>query len=149
MSRAFEIISEYRSAETTSHQPVCRPEFFECNRKDKPTFNTSKIFGVVGPDLSQSTITLASLLAVHNVPVVSYSATSDELDQREERFRSFFRTVASDKTQIEAMVSMFKYFKWNYVQFIGSEDAFGKDAFSNLKEALRQTSDICLSLIHI
>ncbi|KAJ1144947.1 hypothetical protein NDU88_011240 [Pleurodeles waltl] len=65
---------------------------------------------------------------------VSYAASRDQLSDRD-LFPSFFRTIPSDKIQIEAMVEVIRFFRWNWVAAIGSDDEYGHgglELFSSL-----------------
>lgn len=56
---------------------------------------------------------------------VSYGATSDKFSNKF-LYPSFFRTVPSDKWQVEVMVLLLQEFSWNWVAIVGSEEEYGQ-----------------------
>jgi len=124
---------------------TCRKGLINCeDKKTSKSERENKIFGVVGTGRSFTTIPLASLLSLHNIPVISYLATSDKLNDKKE-YKNFFRVLPSDRVSIKATVDHFKRFNWTYVIGIGSEDDYGRDVMKQLKQQL-EDNNMCLAL---
>ncbi|XP_078496508.1 taste receptor type 1 member 3 [Lissotriton helveticus] len=108
-----------------------------CNYTD---YNT-RVIAVVGPMTSAMSMTMGKLFSFFKVPQVSYAASRNDLSDRE-LFPSFFRTIPSDKIQIEAMVEVIRFFRWNWVAAIGSDDEYGHGGLE-LFSSLTSGRDIC------
>lgn len=124
MARAMEIISQHRPHST------CRADFLKCEQGFK---DVSPAIGIIGTKVSFSTIPLASMVSLYNIPLVSHTASSTLLSNRT-NYPSFFRTMPSDKHQIQAMLAVIKKFRWNYVVAIGSDDDYGRQNVADLKK---------------
>nr|XP_006980981.2 taste receptor type 1 member 2 isoform X2 [Peromyscus maniculatus bairdii] len=72
------------------------------------------VVAVIGPDNSESAITVSNLLSHFLIPQVTYSAISDELRDKR-RFPAMLRTVPSASHHIEAMVQLMTHFHWNWI----------------------------------
>ena len=79
---------------------------------------------VIGPVDSASSVVVANTLQVGNLPLISPSATSDELGKS--HFRAFFRTVPPDSQQAKAISDIIEYFNWTYIAIIGSDSSYGR-----------------------
>uniref|UniRef100_A0A8C6TXD4 Taste receptor type 1 member 3 n=1 Tax=Neogobius melanostomus TaxID=47308 RepID=A0A8C6TXD4_9GOBI len=106
----------------------------QCNYTD---YETSMV-AVIGPNGSEMVSIIGKLLGFFLMPQVgvSYRATSVKFSDKTV-YPSFFRTVPSDKWQVEVMVQLIKEFQWNWVAVIGSEEEYGKmgvQEFSKLAE---------------
>ncbi|KAL7399500.1 hypothetical protein ABVT39_025491 [Epinephelus coioides] len=98
---------------------------------------------LVGPFSSTDTLTVAPLFMVDLIPVVSYGAASSAFTEKA-KYPSFLRTVHSNKDVIEVIVSIILRFKWRWVAFLNSDDAFGKDGLEMFIRRIKDT-DICLA----
>lgn len=76
-------------------------------------------------------------------PQVSYGASMDRLSNRE-TFPSFFRTVPSDRVQLEATVKLLQKFEWNWVAALGSDDEYGREGLS-IFSGLANAQNICIA----
>ena len=94
----------------------------------------SSIVGIVGPAYSRETDSLAAFAGTINLPVISYSATNTDLSDRS-RYKSFFRTVSSDKAAAVAMVDLFLRYNWTSGIIIYQNDAFGTGGARVISEA--------------
>ena len=94
----------------------------------------SSIVGIVGPAYSRETDSLAAFAGTINLPVISYSATNTDLSDRS-RYKSFFRTVSSDKAAALAMVDLFIRYNWTLGIIIYQNDAFGTGGARVISEA--------------
>lgn len=60
------------------------------------------------------------------------------------RFPSFFRTIPSDKFQVQAIVQILKEFRWNWVAFIGGDTDYSRDALAVFESEVEK-ADICVA----
>ena len=65
----------------------------------------SIVSGIIGPGSSATSLFVTRAAAIYEVPTIAYSASSDELSDKN-RFPFFFRTVPSDRF-LCAMVTFF------------------------------------------
>ena len=132
MKRTVSTVSKYRP------DSICRENEEFCTVDPKMgAFLDKRVTAVIGPATSGTSVPSASLLGLYNIPQISYSASSKVLSDKS-RFKSFLRTIPSDKYQAEAIASFVKYFRWNYVFFIGSDDEYGRQGLSSFKTAARK-----------
>ncbi|XP_028404962.1 extracellular calcium-sensing receptor-like [Dendronephthya gigantea] len=132
MKRTVSTVSKYRP------DSICREDEEFCTPDQKlGAFIDKRVTAVIGPATSGSSVPSASLLGLYNIPQVGYSASSKILSDKS-RFKSFLRTIPSDKYQAEAIASFVKYFGWNYVFFIGSDDEYGRQGLASFKTAARK-----------
>ena len=141
LSRGIDTISLFHPDD------ICKKEFEECGKSLINNRPTKKgyvhISAVIGTRNSYTTIPLAGLLSLYNIPQVSPYASSRLLSRA--KFGSFFRTIPSDSNQAEAMLDVLAYFNWNYVVAIGSGAEYGKLAIADIKSK-SQERDICIVL---
>lgn len=74
---------------------------------------------------------------------VSYRASSERLSDTES-FPSFYRTVPSDKSLVEAVVLLLNEFGWNWVASIGSDEEYGRGA-QELFSSIAGNHSICIA----
>ncbi|KAL4225918.1 hypothetical protein ACF0H5_013906 [Mactra antiquata] len=89
------------------------------------------VFTLTGSSVS---IQSALILTERDIPVISASASSPDLDDRL-NFPYFLRTVPSDVEQARAMVRIIKHMGWQYVSVLYVENNYGakgKEAFLRL-----------------
>uniref|UniRef100_A0ACB8EEA8 Uncharacterized protein n=1 Tax=Sphaerodactylus townsendi TaxID=933632 RepID=A0ACB8EEA8_9SAUR len=110
-----------------------------CNYTDYRT----RMLAVIGPHSSELCTVTARLFSFFLIPQVSYGATAEKLNN-EELYPSFFRTVPSDKIQLEAMIELLVSFKWNWIAIIGSDDEYGREGLS-LLSTMAVTKGICIA----
>ncbi|XP_031232807.1 taste receptor type 1 member 2 isoform X2 [Mastomys coucha] len=72
------------------------------------------VVAVIGPDNSESAITVSNILSYFLIPQITYSAISDKLRDKR-RFPAMLRTVPSATHHIEAMVQLMIHFQWNWI----------------------------------
>ena len=92
---------------------------------------------VLGGFNSGVTVPMTMLLTNLGIPVVSYAASSPDLDDRL-NFPYFLRSVPSDVEQAKAMVSVIKEMKWEYVSVLYVDNNYGtkgKQAFIDIATA--------------
>lgn len=105
--------------------------------------NKSLLGGVVGPSYSTTTVQVASLLRLFDVPQVSYAATSSELSDKD-RFEYFVRTVPPDSFQAQAMVDIVRYMNWTAVFAVYSRGSYGEQGMLSFKNFSEQ-SNVCIA----
>ena len=79
-----------------------------------------EVAGVVGPPSSGDAVLVASLLSGFQVPLISPSATSDDLSDKA-RFEYFLRVVPPDSHQVAAMLDLLLHYGWTYVSLLYSQ----------------------------
>ncbi|XP_077583850.1 taste receptor type 1 member 2.2 [Stigmatopora nigra] len=104
----------------------------------------SKVIGVVGPYTSTDVLTVAPLFLMDLIPLVSYGAASSAFSEKA-KYSSFLRTVHSNKAIIKVIVAIMEHFKWQWVAFLNSNDAYGNDGLELFRRMIKET-DICLAL---
>ncbi|XP_029599716.1 taste receptor type 1 member 1 isoform X2 [Salmo trutta] len=102
-----------------------------------------KVISVTGPFGSSQTISVAPLYMSEMIPMVTHGASSVQLSYKN-RFPSFFRTIPSDKYQVESIVRILRQFNWNWVAFIGGDNDYSRDALTVFQEKIRP-ANICLA----
>lgn len=94
----------------------------------------NKVVAVVGPYSSGVAVTTAHTFSSMGIPVISYSASSVDLDDRI-NYPYFLRTVPSDLDQASAMVEIIKEMGWQYVSLAYVNTNYGskgKETFLRL-----------------
>ncbi|XP_004863917.1 taste receptor type 1 member 3 [Heterocephalus glaber] len=102
-----------------------------------------RVLAVIGPHSSELALITGKFFGFFLMPQVSYGASMDRLSNRE-TFPSFFRTVPSDRVQLEAMVTLLQYFGWNWVAALGSDDEYGREGLSTFSN-LAHARNICVA----
>lgn len=74
---------------------------------------------------------------------ISYGATSDKFSDKL-LYPSFFRTVPSDKWQVEVMVLLLERFNWNWVAIVGSEEEYGQQGVQEFSKIAANKS-VCVA----
>ncbi|XP_003973391.2 taste receptor type 1 member 3 [Takifugu rubripes] len=111
----------------------------ECNYTNYET----SISAVIGPYGSEMVSVIAKLLGFFLMPQISYGATSEKFSDKV-LYPSFFRTVPSDKWQVEAMVLLLEEFNWNWVAVVGSDEAYGQRGVQDFSK-LAANKSICVA----
>uniref|UniRef100_A0A8D2AHH1 Taste receptor type 1 member 3 n=1 Tax=Sciurus vulgaris TaxID=55149 RepID=A0A8D2AHH1_SCIVU len=102
-----------------------------------------RVLAVIGPHSSELALITGKFFSFFLMPQVSYGASMDRLSNRE-TFPSFFRTVPSDRVQLEAMVKLLQKFEWNWVAALGSDDEYGREGLS-IFSGLANAQNICIA----
>lgn len=76
-------------------------------------------------------------------PQISYGATSDKFSDSLV-YPSFFRTVPSDKWQVDAIARLMNEFKWNWVAVVGSEEEYGQQGVQQFSK-IAENMSICVA----
>ncbi|XP_029975171.1 taste receptor type 1 member 1-like [Salarias fasciatus] len=101
------------------------------------------LIGVIGSNTSPKTVSVAPLLMMDLIPMVSYGAASSEFSEKK-TYPSFLRTIHTNKDVIEIIVKMLKHFKWHWVSFLHVNDNYGSDGRELFIRNIQDT-DICLA----
>ncbi|XP_068567823.1 taste receptor type 1 member 3 [Cebidichthys violaceus] len=109
---------------------------------DYTNYETS-ISAVIGPHSSEMVSVIGKLLGFFLMPQVSFGATSDKFSDKL-LYPSFFRTVPSDKWQVDAMVLLLKEFDWNWVAVVGSEEEYGQRGVQEFSKTAENMS-VCVA----
>ncbi|KAM4652125.1 taste receptor type 1 member 1-like [Discoglossus pictus] len=103
----------------------------------------TKAIALVGPSSSNFAFMTAGILGKFLVPQISYSATNELLSLKQ-IYPSFFRTIPSDKLQVEVMLHLLKKFNWTWIAIVGSDDAYGRNGLKSLNTLL-VNNGICVA----
>ena len=101
------------------------------------------VMAVIGPSDSGSSVLVGSLLQVAGIPVISHSATSDELSSP--LYRNFFRTAPPDSQQAKAIASVIEHFKWSYIAIVAVDDSYGRYGVSALQREADRRGSFCIA----
>ena len=102
-----------------------------------------KFVGVVGPPTSNEAMLAAMVFGAYGMSVISYSATSVELNDRE-KYEYLYRTLPSDDLQVRALLAVLKHYKWKYISTVNSHGNYGQRGMDLLISKLRKEG-ICVS----
>uniref|UniRef100_A0A8C6EXT0 Taste receptor type 1 member 3 n=1 Tax=Marmota marmota marmota TaxID=9994 RepID=A0A8C6EXT0_MARMA len=102
-----------------------------------------RVLAVIGPHSSELALVTGKFFSFFLMPQVSYGATMDRLSNRD-TFPSFFRTVPSDRVQLEAVVKLLQKFEWNWVAALGSDDEYGREGLS-IFSGLANAQNVCIA----
>ncbi|TKS71258.1 Taste receptor type 1 member 3 [Collichthys lucidus] len=111
----------------------------QCNYTDYET----SISAVIGPYSSEMVSVIGKLLGFFLMPQISFGATSDKFSDKL-LYPSFFRTVPSDKWQVEVIALLLKEFNWTWVAVVGSEEEYGQQGVQEFSKAASNKS-ICVA----
>ncbi|XP_076848116.1 taste receptor type 1 member 1 [Brachyhypopomus gauderio] len=98
---------------------------------------------LIGPDSSNFAFTPAAALGSYLIPEISYEATNQMLSNKN-IYPSFFRTIPSDKNQVNAMITILERFNWTWIALLGSDNSYGLQGMQNLSQEL-SGSNICIA----
>ena len=113
-----------------------------------------RTFGVIGSRTSAISHSVSTLSNIFNVPVISYKATSPLLSNQD-RFRSFFRTVPSDKLLVMSVLDFLHKSNWSLFSIIHTKTDYATSAFDLLLSEIRtrklsqSEKDVCLMSHHV
>ncbi|XP_050973488.1 taste receptor type 1 member 1 [Labeo rohita] len=111
--------------------------------KEKLNNYQPKVIALTGPYGSSKTITIAPLITMDLIPMVNYGATSYALSNKL-HYPSFVRTIPSNKDLIEMIIHIIRWFGWNWVAFLGSQDDYSSDGLKLFNKYISNTG-ICLA----
>ena len=106
------------------------------------------VSGVIGTPFSFTSIAVANLLRLFQIPQISYAASAEELSDKT-RFDYFLRTSAPDSLQAKAIADIIIHFNWTYIIAIHSDDSYGKGGIASLENELKSSNSsshtVCIS----
>ena len=102
---------------------------------------TKKILGIIGPALSDDSVTVAPIMASSTIPMVGFSATSVRLNNRN-NFPNYLRTIPPDNHQAEAIGNLILHNGWTYVSLVVVDGEYGIMGKRILTEIFKQ-ANIC------
>ena len=105
---------------------------------------SKKVMAVIGPITSSASLLSVKVGRLHDVPVISYYATSDELSHTG-RFPFFFRTIPPDRFQVGAIIDLLRYYNWKYIALFYSVDTYGIHGARQV-QLMAEKYDICLAI---
>ncbi|XP_028303215.1 taste receptor type 1 member 3 [Gouania willdenowi] len=111
----------------------------ECNYTDYET----SVSAMIGPYTSEMVSVIGKLMGFFLMPQISYGATSDKFSDNH-LYPSFFRTVPSDKWQVDAMGRLMQEFSWNWVAVVGSEEEYGQQGIQQFTKIAEKMS-VCVA----
>ena len=91
---------------------------------------SSSLLGTVGDRYSSVTLPEATLTGVVRLPQVGYGSTTSALSDKA-RFPSFLRTIPSDRLHARAIAELVKYYNWDSVNTVNSNDAYGNGCMAD------------------
>eukprot|EP00924_Labyrinthula_sp_SR-Ha-C_P008558 snap_masked-scaffold_32-processed-gene-3.19-mRNA-1 protein AED:1.00 eAED:1.00 QI:0/0/0/0/1/1/2/0/823 len=91
--------------------------------------------GIIGPQRSSVSVPLSFVASSQNVPMISYAATSVDLDDKS-KHPFFIRTIPSDLETTSLMVQFLSLLNLEAFSLIYIDDAYGK----NFKDGLEKSS---------
>ena len=142
MKSAFDFVSNNRLNELKTE--------YESMKNTEPN-NTSQIFSnlsmpisaMIGTEDSSSSVVVASLLHVVQIPAVSPFATSEELSSP--FYDDFFRTISPDGQQARAMVEIIEYFNWTYIAAVAIDHSYGRYGIRALERVAYDRRTFCIA----
>lgn len=117
-----------------------------CSRVNESNLTPIKrtpIAAVIGPTDSGSAVVAGSLLEVAGIPVISHSATSNELSSPQ--YRHFFRTAPPDDQQTSAMADIIQHFNWSFVAVVAMDDFYGRNGLWELEKQAEKRKTFCIA----
>ncbi|XP_012737436.3 extracellular calcium-sensing receptor [Fundulus heteroclitus] len=100
---------------------------------------------IIGGSSSITAQILSRLLGPLSVPLVSYTASSPSLSDRQQ-YRNFFRTMASDIYQARAIAQLAIKFNWTWIGAVVANNDYGLMAVKVIQEEI-QESRVCLAFV--
>ena len=100
----------------------------------------NRMMGIVGPVTSDQAILASAGLVM---PIISYSATSMELNNREKYF-NFFRTIPSDNMQVRVLLDILRHYNWKYISTVNSHGTYGQQGIQLLIKMISKVG-ICIA----
>ena len=122
----------YRIIDSCKNAATLRRSFFN-------TIRHQYCFGIVGPPTSDEAIIAATVHSAYKSAVISNSASSTIFEDKK-RYPNFYRTIPSDRLQVEALISIINHFNWSYISTINSYGSYGRVGMEILIEKLKKSS---------
>ncbi|XP_062584976.1 uncharacterized protein LOC134246612, partial [Saccostrea cucullata] len=111
---------------------------------------SENIIGIVGAERSSDSESMSTVLArlPRSIapPMISYSSTSVSLSDKS-TFPNFFRTIYSDKIQVEVITTLMLGLHWNYISIVHENNAYGRHGAEALRTQLLNHG-ICIRTVN-
>ncbi|XP_066444700.1 uncharacterized protein [Eleutherodactylus coqui] len=101
------------------------------------------VAGFIGDLGSESTVSMAQILAIYRYSQISYGATSSVLNDRH-RYPTFYRTSQSAQISCLVLSKIMKFFRWTWVGIVCSDDDSGNEEIQILTQYLTM-NEICVA----
>ncbi|XP_061584539.1 taste receptor type 1 member 3 [Cololabis saira] len=111
----------------------------KCNYTNYET----SVAAVIGPETSEMVSVIGKLLGFFLMPQISYGATSDKFSDSLV-YPSFFRTVPTDKWQVDAIARLMTVFNWTWVAVVGSEEEYGQRGVQQFSK-IAENMSVCVA----
>ncbi|XP_072315526.1 olfactory receptor CB1 [Eucyclogobius newberryi] len=98
---------------------------------------------ILGARYSETSISVARLLSVYMIPLLSSTSSSPALSDKL-RYPVFLRTVPSDVHQTKALTQLMAHFSWNWVGVVYRDDNYGKAALQSFLQDARR-ANVCVA----
>ncbi|KAK3697735.1 hypothetical protein QZH41_001475 [Actinostola sp. cb2023] len=135
----FIVPSERRPTNSTLNDTV-RNHYCSCDGNR----TKSHVVAVVGGAGSKISKAINYILAVDDIPQISYSSTSPSLSDKY-NFPSFFRTIPPDYIQAQVMADLISYYNWTYVSTLATDEDYGRLGIEAFKIEVK-TRNVCISV---
>ncbi|XP_071969363.1 taste receptor type 1 member 3-like isoform X2 [Engystomops pustulosus] len=103
----------------------------------------TRVLAVIGPSSTEVATVTMRLFSTFLIPQISYSVTADIFSDKS-IYPAFYRTVPSDKKQVDGMVTLMTFFQWNWIAAVASEDNYGETALRQFSSS-GMASGICIA----
>lgn len=124
----------------TSQQNIAYPLSSKYTLQSIPYYD---VMGILSPILSISALSVSYMMAAAKVPIIGYTTTSDEFNDR--TLHSYFlRVVTPNKYQAIAMLEFISSNGWTYISVVYSQGTYGERAFETIKGAADRYN-ICIA----
>ncbi|XP_060232559.1 vomeronasal type-2 receptor 116-like, partial [Meriones unguiculatus] len=143
MTLGFHVYNAFNSNKRTLEGPLMslsgRSDYIP-NYKCKTQHKALGIISGTRPGFSAA---IGTLLELYKVPQVIYGPFDTELSDKE-TFPSLYQMSPKDRGLTQGVISLLKYFGWNWVGLFVVDDLKGKEFLSHLK-AQMASEDICVA----
>ncbi|EDO38313.1 predicted protein, partial [Nematostella vectensis] len=138
---AFEFVTRNRALDKlySSHNNSEVQRLYQAGEILRP------ITTVIGAGDSSSSVVIASMLQIGDIPLISPFATSEELSLP--YFKTFFRPVPPDGQQAKALADIIDYFEWKYVTVIGVDTSYGRYGVMGLENEAQERGTFCIAQV--
>ena len=106
------------------------------------------VSGVIGTPFSFTSIAVANLLRLFQIPQISYAASAEELSDKT-RFDYFLRTHSPVSLEAKAIADTIIHFNWTYIITVYTDDSYGKGGIASLTSELESSNSsshtICIA----
>ncbi|XP_075122990.1 extracellular calcium-sensing receptor-like [Leptodactylus fuscus] len=102
---------------------------------------------LIGGGWSTQSIAISRIVALYNIPMISYFSTCACLSNKHE-YPTFLRTIPSDLFQSKALAQLVNYFNWTWIGLILEDNDYGQNAGSIFKdESMRLGNCVAFTVV--